>query len=165
MSHNSLGTSYCRIPAKRTGISRKTSAFIAGRNGADREVPTCFARGGTGRYGTLKVFNMKSKEWVTSLCMCVCVHACMCVCVCVYVCVCVCVCVTDVRSEPILFAPKSTSRTQVYSGRRHGLTGEIEMLWWDTGTVCRSDRKLVVCERDCTSEKFCLDKISWPEMR
>ena len=55
MSHNSLGTSYCRIPAKRTGISRKTSAFIAGRNGADREVPACFARGGTGRYGTLKV--------------------------------------------------------------------------------------------------------------
>ena len=55
VSHNSLGTSYCRIPAKRTGISRKTSAFIAGRNGADREVPACFARGGTGRYGTLKV--------------------------------------------------------------------------------------------------------------
>ena len=55
MSHNSLGTSYCRILAKRTGISRKTSAFIAGRNEADREVPACFARGGTGRYGTLKV--------------------------------------------------------------------------------------------------------------
>ena len=55
MSHNSLGTSYCRIPAKRTGISRKTSAFIEGRNGADREVPACFARGGTGQYGTLKV--------------------------------------------------------------------------------------------------------------
>ena len=55
MSHNSLGTSYCRIPAKRTGISRKTSAFIVGRNGADREVPACFARGGTGRYGTLNV--------------------------------------------------------------------------------------------------------------
>ena len=59
MSHNSLGTSYCRIPAKRTGISRKTSAFIAGRNGADREVPACFARGGTGRYGTLKVKNLE----------------------------------------------------------------------------------------------------------
>ena len=55
MSHNSLGTSYCRIPAKRTGISRKVSAFIEGRNGADREVLACFARGGMGWYGTLKV--------------------------------------------------------------------------------------------------------------
>ena len=63
MSHNSLGTSYCRIPAKRTGISRKTSAFIAGRNGADREVPACFARGGTGRYGTLKVKQWLYKNW------------------------------------------------------------------------------------------------------
>ena len=60
MSHNSLGTSYCRIPAKRTGISRKTSAFIAGRNEADREVPACFARGGTGRYGTLKVKQLQT---------------------------------------------------------------------------------------------------------
>ena len=62
MSHNSLGTSYCRIPAKRTGISRKTSAFIAGRNGADREVPACFARGGTGRYGTLKVKHLRHQK-------------------------------------------------------------------------------------------------------
>ena len=29
--------------------------FCEGRNGADREVPVCFVRGGTGRYGTLKV--------------------------------------------------------------------------------------------------------------
>ena len=55
MSHNSLGMSYCRFPAKRTGISWKTSAFIEGRNRADREVPAYFARGGTGWYGTLKV--------------------------------------------------------------------------------------------------------------
>ena len=40
VSHNSLGTSYCQIPAKRTG------ALIEGRNRADREVPACVARGG-----------------------------------------------------------------------------------------------------------------------
>ena len=55
VSHNSLGTSYCRIPAKRTGISHKRSALIKGRNRVDREVLACFARGGTGRYETLKV--------------------------------------------------------------------------------------------------------------
>ena len=54
-SHNSLGMSYCQIPAKGTGILQKTSALIAERNKADREVPACFARGGTGRYGALKV--------------------------------------------------------------------------------------------------------------
>ena len=67
MSHNSLGTSYCQIPAKRTGISRKTSAFIEGRNRVDREVLACFARGGTGRYGTLKVKSEKVCVWAVLL--------------------------------------------------------------------------------------------------
>ena len=44
-----------KLYTKETGISRKTSAFIEGRNRADWEVPAYFARGGTGWYGTLKV--------------------------------------------------------------------------------------------------------------
>ena len=65
MSHNSLVMSYCQIPAKRTGISRKTSALIEGRNRMDREVPACFARGGMGRYGTLKLnIVSQSCEWI-----------------------------------------------------------------------------------------------------
>ena len=53
VSHNSLGTSYCRIPAKQTGILLKTSALIEWWNRADWEVPVCFARGAMGRYRTL----------------------------------------------------------------------------------------------------------------
>ena len=76
VSHNSLGMSSCRIPAKRTGISRKTSVFIEGWNRVDREVLACFARGGTGWYGTLKVnvsicLFLPSPHWC-SVCVCVC---------------------------------------------------------------------------------------------
>ena len=48
VSHNSLGTSYYRIPAKRTGISRKTSAFIEGRIGRYRHVLRGVERGSMG---------------------------------------------------------------------------------------------------------------------
>ena len=65
MPHNSLGTSYCRIPAKQTGILRKSSVLIKGRNRADQEVPACFARGRTGRYGTLKVKAAEALVHVT----------------------------------------------------------------------------------------------------
>ena len=58
MSHNSLGASYCRIPAKQTGIPQKTSVLIKGLTRADKEVPACFTRGGTGWYGTVKVKEM-----------------------------------------------------------------------------------------------------------
>ena len=69
MSHNSLGTSYCQISAKRTAISRKMSTLIEGWKGADWEVPACFARGGTGRYGTLKV-NVLYHTMPHKLCGC-----------------------------------------------------------------------------------------------
>ena len=129
VSHNSLGTSYCRIPAKRTGILRKMSAFIAGRNGADREVEACFARGGTGRYRTLKV-----NTTTTSVCI-----------------------INKIAFKGTIFhnlltAPQTVSNTYSHVVRAQSCANHVQHIKHSSSATCRVACHVV--QRESSASKF-----------